>query len=126
VFFDCGSGSRRLPRRTSISPRRRMLSAFCPATITPGWSGASPYTRAATYFHAPALNFHAASHGVSNGRGVKEDTTTNAHGARPEGGHAMEKSYTYEATLAASQKVSWRLEDVIGSDKQLDFRKPLI
>jgi hypothetical protein len=38
----------------------------------------------------------------------------------------MEKSYTYEATLAASQKVSWRLEDVIGSDKQLDFGKPFM
>ena len=38
----------------------------------------------------------------------------------------MERSYTYEATLAASQKASWRLEDLIGADKQLDFGKPFL
>ena len=38
----------------------------------------------------------------------------------------MERSYTYEATLAASQKASWRVEDLIGGDKQLDFGKPFL
>src|SRR5262249_944670 len=31
--------------------------------------------------------------------------------------------YSYQATLAASQKVNWRIEDIIGGDKQLDFTK---
>jgi hypothetical protein len=40
--------------------------------------------------------------------------TTNNHG------------YSYSASLAASQKVNWRIEDVIGGDKQLDFSKPFL
>jgi len=35
----------------------------------------------------------------------------------------MEHGYTYEATLAASHKVNWRLEDVIGGERRLDFSK---
>jgi hypothetical protein len=34
--------------------------------------------------------------------------------------------YSYQATLAASQKVNWRIEDVIGGDKRLDFTKPFM
>jgi hypothetical protein len=34
--------------------------------------------------------------------------------------------YSYQATLAASQKVNWRIEDVIGGDKRLDFSKPFM
>jgi hypothetical protein len=34
--------------------------------------------------------------------------------------------YTYQAALAASQKVNWRIEDIIGGDKQLDFAKPFM
>lgn len=34
--------------------------------------------------------------------------------------------YTCEATLAASQKVNWRIEDIIGGDQQLDFTKPFM
>lgn len=34
--------------------------------------------------------------------------------------------YTYQATLAASQKVNWRIEDIIGGDKHLDFAKPFM
>ena len=34
--------------------------------------------------------------------------------------------YTYQATLVASQKVNWRIEDIIGGDKQLDFAKPFM
>ena len=40
--------------------------------------------------------------------------TTNKHG------------YSYSASLAASQKVNWRIEDVIGGDKQLDFSKTFL
>jgi hypothetical protein len=32
-------------------------------------------------------------------------------------------SYGYQATLTASQKVNWRIEDIIGGDKKLDFSK---
>ena len=38
----------------------------------------------------------------------------------------MEQDYTYEATLLSSQKASWRLEDVIGGDKRLDFDRPFL
>jgi hypothetical protein len=34
--------------------------------------------------------------------------------------------YSYQATLAASQRVNWRIEDVIGGDKRLDFSKPFM
>lgn len=32
-------------------------------------------------------------------------------------------SYDYRDTLAASQKVNWQIEDIIGGDKKLDFTK---
>ena len=35
-------------------------------------------------------------------------------------------NYTYEATLAASEQVNWRVEDLIGGDKRLDFGKPFM
>lgn len=34
--------------------------------------------------------------------------------------------YTYKETLTASQKINWRIEDIIGGDKQLDFTKPFL
>ncbi|MEP7273413.1 MAG: hypothetical protein ABI882_18075, partial [Acidobacteriota bacterium] len=34
--------------------------------------------------------------------------------------------YTYGAALAASQRVNWRIEDIIGGDKRLDFTKPFM
>jgi hypothetical protein len=38
----------------------------------------------------------------------------------------MYHHYTYEDTLAASQRINWRVEDLIGGDKRLDFRKPFM
>jgi hypothetical protein len=38
----------------------------------------------------------------------------------------MNHGYTYQAALAAAQKVNWRVEDVIGGDKRLDFDKPFL
>ena len=29
----------------------------------------------------------------------------------------MQTQYSYEATLAASEKIDWRIEDIIGGDK---------
>jgi len=34
--------------------------------------------------------------------------------------------YSYQATLAASQKVNWAVEDIIGGDKRLDFSRPFL
>ncbi|MBP1684586.1 MAG: hypothetical protein H6Q33_729 [Deltaproteobacteria bacterium] len=38
----------------------------------------------------------------------------------------MEHNYTYQAVLAASERVQWRVEDLIGGDKPLDFGKPFM
>ena len=35
-------------------------------------------------------------------------------------------NYNYQDTLAASAKVNWRIEDIIGGDKRLDFTKPFM
>jgi len=34
--------------------------------------------------------------------------------------------YSYETTLAASERIHWRVEDLIGGDKKLDFSKPMM
>src|SRR5262245_50784364 len=34
--------------------------------------------------------------------------------------------YSYEKTLAAAQRVNWRIEDIIGDEKRLDFTKPFM
>jgi len=34
--------------------------------------------------------------------------------------------YSYQETLVASQKVNWRIEDIIGGDKRLDFAQPFL
>jgi hypothetical protein len=39
---------------------------------------------------------------------------------------AKSHGYTYQASLAASQRVNWRIEDIIGGDKRLDFTKPFM
>jgi hypothetical protein len=36
------------------------------------------------------------------------------------------QGYSYQAALATSQKVNWRIEDIIGGDKRLDFSKPFM
>jgi hypothetical protein len=38
----------------------------------------------------------------------------------------MIESYTYQSALAASTLVNWRIEDIIGGDKKLDFDKPFM
>ena len=38
----------------------------------------------------------------------------------------MQTLYSYEAALAASEKINWRIEDIIGGDKRLDFAKPFL
>jgi hypothetical protein len=34
--------------------------------------------------------------------------------------------YTYQGVLEASEKINWRVEDLIGDGKQLDFTKPFL
>ncbi len=38
----------------------------------------------------------------------------------------MLNNYTYQAALAASESIHWRVEDIIGGDKQLDFTQPFM
>jgi hypothetical protein len=35
-------------------------------------------------------------------------------------------TYSYKSALEAAYKVNWRIEDIIGGDKQLDFTKPFM
>src|SRR3712207_3977089 len=38
----------------------------------------------------------------------------------------MQQQYTYQGVLAASEAPRWRVEDIIGGDKWLDFSKPFM
>ncbi|PWT93420.1 MAG: hypothetical protein C5B54_01870 [Acidobacteria bacterium] len=38
----------------------------------------------------------------------------------------MQQTYSYQATLATAERVGWRVEDIIGGDKKLDFTKPFM
>lgn len=38
----------------------------------------------------------------------------------------MPHNYSYQSALAASERVNWRVEDLIGGDKKLDFGKPFM
>jgi len=38
----------------------------------------------------------------------------------------MNHGYTYQSALAASDTIHWRIEDIIGRDKRLDFAKPFM
>lgn len=38
----------------------------------------------------------------------------------------MHRQYTYEAVLAASERIHWRVEDLIGGDSKLDFSRPFM
>ncbi|HEX6436377.1 MAG TPA: hypothetical protein VF182_04550 [Candidatus Binatia bacterium] len=38
----------------------------------------------------------------------------------------MQNHYSYQSTLAASERIGWRVEDLIGGAKKLDFTKPFM
>jgi hypothetical protein len=38
----------------------------------------------------------------------------------------MNHGYTYQSTLSASEGMHWRIEDIIGGDKTLDFSRPFM
>src|SRR5688572_20703143 len=40
--------------------------------------------------------------------------------------NTTKSTYNYQETLVASQRVNWRIEDIIGGDKKLDLNKPFM
>jgi hypothetical protein len=38
----------------------------------------------------------------------------------------MEHNYTYQSALAASERIGWKVDDLIGGEKKLDFSKPFM
>jgi hypothetical protein len=38
----------------------------------------------------------------------------------------MKSRYSYKETLGSAEKVTWRVEDIIGPDKPLDFNRPFL
>jgi len=38
----------------------------------------------------------------------------------------MQNNYSYKGALEASERIGWRVEDVIGGEKRLDFTKPFM
>jgi hypothetical protein len=38
----------------------------------------------------------------------------------------MQNNYSYQGALEASGRINWRLEDIIGGEKRLDFSKPFM
>jgi hypothetical protein len=38
----------------------------------------------------------------------------------------MKNNYSYQGALAASERIGWRVEDIIGGEKRLDFSKPFM
>ena len=38
----------------------------------------------------------------------------------------MQAQYSYQEELAKSERINWRIEDIIGGDKRLDFSKPFL
>ena len=38
----------------------------------------------------------------------------------------MKNNYSYQATVETSERIGWRVEDIIGGEKRLDFTKPFM
>ena len=38
----------------------------------------------------------------------------------------MRHNYSYQSALAASERIGWKVDDIIGGDKKLDFTKPFM
>ena len=38
----------------------------------------------------------------------------------------MNQLYSYQSALATAERIRWRVEDIIGEDKRLDFTKPFL
>lgn len=55
---------------------------------------------------------------------IEKNQSTRA--ATKPGGTKAWPGYTYEAALAASERINWRVEDLIGGDRRLDFSRPFL
>jgi para-aminobenzoate N-oxygenase AurF len=53
-------------------------------------------------------------------------TRSNAEATPPLTRRTAMATYTYEDALATAQKVNWKIDDVIGGDKRIDFSKPFM
>jgi hypothetical protein len=42
------------------------------------------------------------------------------------GGSIMKNNYSYQGALEASERIGWRVDDIIGGEKRLDFSKPFM
>jgi hypothetical protein len=38
----------------------------------------------------------------------------------------MQHNYSYQSALAASERIGWKVDDIIGGDKKLDFSRPFM
>ena len=38
----------------------------------------------------------------------------------------MQHNYSYQSALATSERIAWKVDDIIGGDKKLDFSKPFM
>jgi hypothetical protein len=38
----------------------------------------------------------------------------------------MQHNYSYQSALVASERIAWKVDDIIGGDKRLDFSKPFM
>ena len=38
----------------------------------------------------------------------------------------MQYKYSYQAALAASERIGWKVDDIIGGEKKRDFTKPFM
>jgi len=45
---------------------------------------------------------------------------------KTKGGLAMQNKYSYKGALEASERIGWRVEDIIEGEKRLDFTKPFM
>ena len=38
----------------------------------------------------------------------------------------IQYNYSYQAALATSERIGWKVDDIIGGEKKLDFTKPFM
>jgi hypothetical protein len=50
----------------------------------------------------------------------------NSHQATQKEEGKMQHNYSYQSALAASERIGWKVEDIIGGEKKLDFTKPFM
>jgi hypothetical protein len=48
------------------------------------------------------------------------------HHSLKQEGRKMQHNYSYESALTASERIGWKVDDIIGGDKKLDFTKPFM